>query len=546
MRTASRTPASPSTAQLATLPANDGRHHLHGGPNGFAWRLWHAEVRGANAVAFGLFSPDGDEGYTGNLVVNVVYTLRDATLQIDYWALTDRPTIVTSPITPTSNLRGRAMCWGIGSRRLPMRFCLLILELIPTGEVRSVAGTPFDFRRTRPIGAGIQAPDEQIQRAGGYDHTFCSARAGDACAAPAKSPNPKVGAPWKRGPPCPASSLHGQLSGRLHSWAFRHAYTRWSARIEPTTRPMRPIGSTSLRLCYARRPLPRHNPFPIRARLDLAHHAFQVVQTRLNIGMGSLRFSSYSSARQYLKSICLSARRNDPTYPDRPAQHRELCAVFDILQVNAVHALAEAAHRLYGVFARAQVVPRSRCTRQSSRADRASPLPPSEWCRSACWTSVIVNRNRDAELFTEPGEVAEAFWLRVGGDDFDAHRLCELEDATRRLLIGAEPHNAVGDHLSPRARDHLLSYSPTAARGEVGKCIGNASTHPAPAGACAPAPLKAETPQRVAPESPSETDDTVACLPSSEHKRFDSVGSTGFPARYDFWNRNGGYPCVSI
>ncbi len=212
-----------------TLPANDGRHHLHGGPNGFAWRLWHAEVRGANAIAFSLFSPDGDEGYPGNLVVNVVYTLRDATLQIDYWALTDRPTIVNLTNHAYFNLRGAGDVLGHRFQTPADAFLPVDSELIPTGEVRSVAGTPFDFRRTRPIGAGIQAPDEQIQRAGGYDHTFLLRKGWGRLRRACKITEPESGRTLEVRTTLPGfqfytgNFLDGSIRGRSG-----HAYTRWS------------------------------------------------------------------------------------------------------------------------------------------------------------------------------------------------------------------------------------------------------------------------------------------------------------------------------
>ncbi len=156
------------------LPANEGQNHLHGGPSGFGRRVWHSELLpDGERLALSLFSPDGDEGYPGNLIATVVYTLvPPMTLRIDYFALADRPTVVNLTNHAYINLCGEGTIldhW----MTMECDFYLPIREdLIPTGAIESVEGTPFDFRMGKPIGADIEANDPQLRIAGGYDHTF--------------------------------------------------------------------------------------------------------------------------------------------------------------------------------------------------------------------------------------------------------------------------------------------------------------------------------------------------------------------------------------
>lgn len=156
------------------LPANRGANHLHGGPNGFGRRMWHPEILpDGERLALSLFSPDGDEGYPGNLIATVVYSLLPPMrLRMEYLAVADQPTVVNLTNHAYFNLRGEGT---ILEHRVQMA-CDMYLpvreDLVPTGVLQSVAGTPFDFRKSKPIGADIESPDPQIRIAGGYDHTF--------------------------------------------------------------------------------------------------------------------------------------------------------------------------------------------------------------------------------------------------------------------------------------------------------------------------------------------------------------------------------------
>ncbi|MEK0085629.1 aldose epimerase family protein [Benzoatithermus flavus] len=164
--------------QVYRLAANRGRNTLHGGATGFDKRLWQAEEVAAPdgpAVALVYRSPDGEEGYPGNLDVRVICTLTDGDeLRIDYRAETDRPTIVNLTNHTYFNLEGEGSGDVLGHELMLAASAYLPTdaEQIPTGEVASVTGTPFDFRAPKPIGAEIRAGHEQLARGRGYDHCF--------------------------------------------------------------------------------------------------------------------------------------------------------------------------------------------------------------------------------------------------------------------------------------------------------------------------------------------------------------------------------------
>lgn len=136
------------------LARNDGRHHLHGGPRGFQHVDWSARRRGA-AAELRYVSPDGDEGYPGTLDVRVAYTLEGSVLRIDYEAVTDRPTIVNLTNHAYFNLAGSGTIDDHELRIAADHYVPVDEELIPTGEVAPVSGTPFDFREWRRIGTAV-------------------------------------------------------------------------------------------------------------------------------------------------------------------------------------------------------------------------------------------------------------------------------------------------------------------------------------------------------------------------------------------------------
>ena len=157
--------------------ANEGKNSLHGGIVGFDKKLWSAEtVDGSEpSLILSLVSPDMEEGFPGTLNVKITYTLtKDNALKINYNAVSDKDTIVNLTNHSYFNLAGHAS-GEMTEQVLQINSSFYTpncKECMPTGEVLSVMGTPFDFRVPKPIGQDIDADFEQIQMFGGYDHNF--------------------------------------------------------------------------------------------------------------------------------------------------------------------------------------------------------------------------------------------------------------------------------------------------------------------------------------------------------------------------------------
>ncbi|MFC4931992.1 aldose epimerase family protein [Massilia sp. GCM10023247] len=158
------------------LPVNNGKNHLHGGVPGFDRVPWDARIEGSELV-LSYRSADGEQGYPGTLDATVRYSLsEDNEIVVRFSAVTDRATPVNLTQHSYFNLAGLGATFGdILGHELALdadAFVAIDADLIPTGRLAPVAGTPFDFRRPRPIGAAIEAADEQLQYGGGYDHCF--------------------------------------------------------------------------------------------------------------------------------------------------------------------------------------------------------------------------------------------------------------------------------------------------------------------------------------------------------------------------------------
>ncbi|MFN8685505.1 MAG: aldose epimerase family protein [Acidobacteriota bacterium] len=156
------------------LAANDGPNALHGGLKGFDKRFWSARQQG-NVLTLELLSKDGEEGYPGELRAKVTYTLTSKNeLRIDYQATTNQPAVVNLTNHSYFNLGGKAARHILGHtlKLNASRFTPVAKDLIPTGEIKPVAGTPFDFTKPTPIGSRIEANDPQLKLGGGYDHNF--------------------------------------------------------------------------------------------------------------------------------------------------------------------------------------------------------------------------------------------------------------------------------------------------------------------------------------------------------------------------------------
>jgi aldose 1-epimerase len=159
------------------LAVNDGSNHLHGGLKGFDKVIWTARpVDTANGPTLQLtyLSPDGEEGYPGNLLVTAVYAVTEENaLSVDFVATTDKKTVCNLTHHSYFNLAGKGNVLAHVVQINADKFTPVDARLIPTGELRPVAGTPMDFRQPTPIGRHIDDPaDEQIKLGKGYDHNW--------------------------------------------------------------------------------------------------------------------------------------------------------------------------------------------------------------------------------------------------------------------------------------------------------------------------------------------------------------------------------------
>ena len=157
------------------LAKNNNGHHLHGGPKGFHNVVWNVEEKTYQKLKMSYISPDMEEGFPGELNVTVIYELtEDNSLKITYHAETNAPTIVNLSHHSYFNLKGSGN-GTINDHYLSINadyFTPVDNGLIPTGEIRSVANTPMDFKSSKQIGQDLNKADEQLKIGGGYDHNW--------------------------------------------------------------------------------------------------------------------------------------------------------------------------------------------------------------------------------------------------------------------------------------------------------------------------------------------------------------------------------------
>src|SRR5712664_145138 len=169
-----------------TLAKNNGENTLHGGVKGFNKALWTAKIlpaKDGQSLELSHLSKDGEEGFPGNLKVSVIYTLTDTNaLRIVYSATTDKKTVLNLTSHGYFNLAGQGSGDTLGHLLTIQadKFTPVDAALIPTGELRDVAGTPFDFRKSAAIGAHIDQDEAQLKHGGAYDNNFALRRSGGA------------------------------------------------------------------------------------------------------------------------------------------------------------------------------------------------------------------------------------------------------------------------------------------------------------------------------------------------------------------------------
>ena len=159
-----------------TFLQNNGNNHLHGGAEGFDKKVWQAEaVSDVNSagVVLTLVSPDGDQGYPGTLTVKCEYHLtNDDELVIKYTANTDKTTIINLTNHSYFNLKEQGTILDHLLEIPTSKLTPVDDNMLPTGEIRAITGTPFDFPTAKTIGQDIDADDQQLKIGAGYDHNY--------------------------------------------------------------------------------------------------------------------------------------------------------------------------------------------------------------------------------------------------------------------------------------------------------------------------------------------------------------------------------------
>lgn len=153
-----------------SLSRNDGKNTLHGGKIGFDQRLFSVQILDTTSLVMSLNSPDGDQGFPGTLTTRVKFSVVGTELRMDFSAVCDKDTFWAPTIHPYFRLGDDKT---VDKTYLTINadyYTPIDANLIPTGEIRSVAGTPFDFRNSKEIGADIES--NELKQTNGYDHNF--------------------------------------------------------------------------------------------------------------------------------------------------------------------------------------------------------------------------------------------------------------------------------------------------------------------------------------------------------------------------------------
>jgi len=215
------------------LPANDNGNTLHGGLKGFDKRIWSAKPGTAASLELSYVSKDGEEGFPGTLSAKVVYTLTNENeLKIDYTATTDKTTVANLTNHAYFNLAGPGEGTILGHEVTinADRYTPVDSTLIPTGELRAVKGTPFDFTKATTIGSRIDQNDEQLKFGKGYDHNWVLNKGNGGLTKAAEVREPKTGRVmevWTTEPGLQfytGNFLDGTLKGKGKTFQHRGAF----------------------------------------------------------------------------------------------------------------------------------------------------------------------------------------------------------------------------------------------------------------------------------------------------------------------------------
>ncbi len=181
------------------IPTNEGTNALHGGNIGFNKRIWTAKevsMKNGSALELHYLSPDGEQGFPGDLSVTVRFSLNDKDeLRLEYMATTDKPTVLNLTNHTYFNLSGQGHGTILDDKVTIFAdsFTPVTKTLIPTGKIESVEGTPFDFRKPMVIGARINDDNEQLKFGKGYDQNWVLDHKGNSVAPAAKVVDPNSG-----------------------------------------------------------------------------------------------------------------------------------------------------------------------------------------------------------------------------------------------------------------------------------------------------------------------------------------------------------------